>query len=117
MPASKHDDGDSTHGPGWDDVYEYLDYLAGLSGRRVRLVIEQETSLSKSRYFRVNLWSDGLPIVLGEGSFGRSYIGGARTMAGAAYRACLRAEEALLNAADIENALRAPRRRRKTKKT
>lgn len=115
MPASKHDDGNSTHGPGWDDVYEYLDHLSNLCGHRVRLVIEPKAGFSKSRYFRIELWADGLPIVLGEGSFGRSYAPGSRTMAGAAYKACLRGEEALLAAAHIAHSLRKPRARRKTK--
>lgn len=117
VPAPRHDDGNSTAGPGWNDVRQYLAYLAGQCNRRVRLVVEPETDLSSSSEYRVELWMDGIPVLLGEARFGANDGYGSRTMAGAAYRACIKGEESLARVADIAITGTSPRNRRTTKKS
>lgn len=116
VSASRRDDGDSVHGPDWTDVREYLDYLELLSNRGVRLVLKPATGYSNRGGFRVELWLDGLPVVLGSCGFGRGYAGSAKTMAGAAYVACLKGDEALELAKAVAVAVRSPRKRRKAPK-
>lgn len=97
-------------GPTWDDVFVYLTYLSGLGNGHVRLLTIPSRSLGYCGYFRVEVRLDGLPDALGEASFGGDYSPGARTMAGAAYRACMAAEETLAGSANIEEPYLAPRK-------
>lgn len=106
---------DRVDGPSWDDVRDYVAYIEHLSNRRVQLLIKPEKNYSNRWGFRVELWLDGLPIALASVGIGRNYAAGARTMAGAAYQACLRGEEALELAANVKVAVRAPRKSKRPK--
>jgi len=112
--ASRGDDGNSTSGPDWHDVREYLRDIEMLSQRRVYLRLKLEENYSNRNGFRIELWLDGLPIVLASQGVGRDYAGGSKTMAGAAYVACLKGLEALDLAKAVAVTVRSPRKRRKT---
>lgn len=115
MPATTDDDSNGAQGPTWDDVYLYLAYLADRWDGRVRLDVEPKVVFRHRRFFRVILRMDGLPDILGEGSFGAGNAFSSRTMAGAAYRACIKGEETLESIASAKVLAVAPRKRRKAK--
>lgn len=116
MSATRDYDSNGAQGPTWDDVYVYLAYLSGLGNGRVFLRLGPEMSVGSCGYYRIELWMDGLPHVLGEGGFGEHYAPGSRTMAGAAFAACIKGEETLVGAQNFTEPAMAPRKRRKTKK-
>jgi len=115
--SRRGDDGNSTSGPDWYDVREYLDYLQLFSNRGVQLLIKPATGYSNRGGLRVELWLDGIPIPLASQGVGGGYAAGSKTMAGAAYVACLKGHEALDLAQAIAVNVRSPRKRRKAKQS
>lgn len=104
---------DNAEGPRWDDVHEYLAYLQHEWGHKLRLQVSTESNFSNRTGFRVELWADGIPVLLASVGIGRNYAAGARTMAGAAYQACLIGHETLELATFIKVTRRPSRRRQR----
>lgn len=97
---------DAEQGPTWDDVREYIAYLEGISQCGIQLRLRSQAYPCNPFGFRVELWMDGFPNRLASVGIGRNYAAGARTMAGAAYQACLVGHETLEQITDAEIATR-----------
>ena len=78
-----------SNGPDWHDVREFLTHIEAVSNSRVQLCIRTQAIDRRRGRLVVELYMDTLRYPLAVVGVGSTDTYGARTVAGAAYQACL----------------------------